>query len=161
MMCKQDFFFPSSTLFSSCCKALSVISAARLAALIASFIRQLGRVILWCDKLCIMLVCYLKNNLCINPHQPIKPLSISWNIQAIMLISCEKPCIYWLVAWKGENIFFFLEKTVLVFHSLHMPNPRQGGDGACFPGRHFLTSWSLKTQTLRHPPTFTFSSLST
>lgn len=33
---------------------------------------SLGRVILWCDKLCIVLVWYLKNNLCINPHQSVK-----------------------------------------------------------------------------------------
>lgn len=37
-------FFFSSTLFRMSCKALSVISAARLAALITSFIHQLGEV---------------------------------------------------------------------------------------------------------------------
>lgn len=110
MMCKQDSF--SSTLFKARCKVLSVLSAASLAALITSFIRQLGRVILSRECLSIVFVCYLKNNLRISPRQPIHPLSWLRNIQAIMLISCEKPFIYWPVNKKGHA---FSKATIFRF----------------------------------------------
>lgn len=107
MMCKHDFFFFSPcAMFRSSCKALSVISAACFGALITSFIPSLARVIImWRDKLCIVPVWYLKNNRCISPHQPIKPLSIQWRSQAVMLITCEKPFIYWLVKCGGWKYF--------------------------------------------------------
>lgn len=55
-----------------------------------------------CHKLCIWAACYLKNNLCISPHRLINLLSARRNIPTIMLISCEKPFIYWLVTPGGE-----------------------------------------------------------
>ena len=162
---QTDFFL--SALFRSCCKPLSVISAAGLTALITSFIHQLGRVILCCDELpCIVCLCYLKNNLRFNPHQPVKPLSVPRNIRAIMLITCEKPFIYWLVKWKGQSIFqrhnisvwwlrwknqYFIFSTCLILFG----GGRNGGGCPNMHWKMLLTSWQFSRELIKKIVTLT------